>query len=453
VTRTTIPVACVQLRAHDRNDFAARWPTIYERIADAARLGARLIVVPEGTLPAYVLGAEPVAPESLEPAVRALRSLARQRGVTIVYGGAHVEDGRTVNAAVAIDRDGEIAGASAKRFLWHFDRRWYGTGASLEPVPTSLGPLGLLVCADGRVPTIAATLARRGARMLVMPTAWVTNGRDPANLENVLADLFITVRARENAVPIAVANKVGVELGSVLYCGKSSLVAADGTLVARGGERDEETIVGTLELAPEREPRGPAVEPMTSGATSTTERARVAFTAECDGAELTWLAHAAALADADVALAPAACPGLPTLVAAAPEGRIAAAGVAALVVDAARAARPRGLVAERLAGIDLFVILGPSTDPWTIRIARTRASELRAYVVVLDPGRAALAIDPEGVPMAGTFGDYRIAAFAYDRARTAATGVAPFTDVAEGLRRMEALAAGMPAAARETEPV
>jgi len=452
VTQAAIPVACVQLRAHDRNDFTARWPVIYERIADAARLGARLIIVPEGTLPAYVLGAEPVAPESLEPAVRALRSLARQREVTIVYGGAHVEDGRTVNAAVAIDRDGEIAGASAKRFLWHFDRRWYGTGASLEPVPTSLGRLGLLVCADGRVPTIAATLVRRGARMLVMPTAWVTNGRDPANLENVLADLFITVRARENAVPIAVANKVGVELGSVLYCGKSSLVAADGTLVARGSEHDEETVVGTLTLAPEREPRGPVVEPITGGATSIAARARIAFTAERDDADLARLAHAASLADADAVLAPAAAPGLPTLVANVPDVRVAAGGVAALVVDASRAARPRGLVAERLAGIDLFVVLGSYTDPWTIRIARTRASELRAYVVVLEAGRGALAIDPEGTPIAGTFGDYRIAAFAYDRARTAATSVAPFTDVAEGLRRMEALATGTPARARETQP-
>lgn len=72
--------------------------------------------------------------------------------------------------------------------------------------------------------------------------------------------------------------------------------------------------------------------------------------------------------------------------------------------------------------------------------ARTRAAELRAYVVVFDsPRRRAFAVDPDGAVMCGTFGEFALAAFAFDRTRTDAWRVAPATDVRDGLMRVRDL--------------
>jgi predicted amidohydrolase len=230
------------------------------QISAAARGGARLVVVPEGTVPAYVIGAEPVDPQQLEDAAQDVMRIAAATGATIVYGAARPAGDGVANSAYVVTGDG-IVGFADKCFLWHFDRRWFHAGEALQPVDTPLGRLGVFVCADGRIPTIAATLVARGAEILVVPTAWVSSGRDAEALENIQADLMISVRARENGVPLVAANKVGVEARSVAYCGKSQLVAADGTIVALGpSHRTRNARDRAADSAPQRHPPGCADE-------------------------------------------------------------------------------------------------------------------------------------------------------------------------------------------------
>jgi predicted amidohydrolase len=347
-----------------------------------------------------------------------------------VYGSAKNVLGRTFNAAIVIGPDSSELGYAAKQFLWHFDRHWFAPGAALEPIDTPVGRLGLLVCADGRIPTIAATLAERGAEILVMPTAWVTSGRDPSALENVQADLMVPVRARENGLPFVAANKCGVELESVAYCGKSMLVDAAGRVVARAGERSEEIVFGELEIGAARAESQRTVAPSGETAVSAA-RARIAFTVATAEPEIARLAALAEEADADALLAQGK-----------DEGEIEVGGVRALRTRFDTLCAPRGLVPSRLAGIDLFVVDAPDAEPaWQVAFARTRAAELRAYVVVFAGAERAFAVDPDGAVIAGTFEGFRMAAFAYDAARTAATTVAPGTDVLSGLRTAEAVRA------------
>ncbi|MGH7728596.1 MAG: hypothetical protein ACREM2_07395, partial [Vulcanimicrobiaceae bacterium] len=101
---------------------------------------------------------------------------------------------------------------------------------------------------------------------------------------------------------------------------------------------------------------------------------------------------------------------------------------------------PRALVAARLRGYDFVVWHAREDGEWTERFARTRALELRVYVVAFAGGRA-FAVDPEGTVIAGTFERYRLAAFVYERARTHATAVAPGSDILEGLRNADAIRA------------
>jgi predicted amidohydrolase len=417
------PVAVVQTRAHDRAGFAERWPALLARIAAAAESGARLIVVPEGTVPAYVIGTEPVDAGQLEAAAQDVIAVAARSGATVVYGGVRAGDHGLVNSAYVVTPAG-IAGYADKCFLWHFDRRWFTPGTALEPVDTPVGRLGIFICADGRIPTIPRTLVARGAQILVVPTAWVTSGRDPHVLENLQADLMIAVRARENGVPLVAANKVGVEARSVAYCGKSQIVAADGTVVALASQNEEATLHATVAMGPPIVDLAPEPPPV----------ARLAGDPLADALRIAIASHAdpqlralAATADAGLVIDPHALP--------------ASADVA--VADDEAMLDPRALVAPRLAGVRLFVWRTSTSSAqaidaqWIVPFARTRAAELRAYVVVFDsPRRRAFAVDPDGVVACGTFGDFELAAFSFDRARTDAWRVAPATDVREGLMRV-----------------
>jgi predicted amidohydrolase len=411
------------MRAHDRAAFAERWPALLAQIAAAAESGARLIVVPEGTVPAYVIGTDPVDSSQVEAAARNVIAVAARTGATIVYGCARASENGLANSAYVVTPAG-IAGFADKCFLWHFDRRWFTAGNALEPVDTPVGRLGVFICADGRIPTIPSTLVARGAQILVMPTAWVTSGRDPRALENLQADVMIRVRARENGLPLVVANKVGVEARSVAYCGKSQIIAADGAVAAIAPQDTETTLHATVAIgAPivALAPAPPAVERRTGEPLAGALRIAIAPYADEQ------LRALAATADAGVVIDPHTVP--------------ASSDVA--VVDDEAVLDPRALVAPRLHGVRLFVWRTATSSahaidaPWVVPFARTRAAELRAYVVVFDsPRKRAFAVDPDGVDVCGTFGDFELAAFAFERARTDAWRVAPATDVRDGLMRV-----------------
>ncbi|HZO92815.1 MAG TPA: carbon-nitrogen hydrolase family protein [Candidatus Baltobacteraceae bacterium] len=410
------PVALLQTRAHDRSAFGTRWPQLLAQLTAVAESGAKLIVVPEGTVPAYVIGSDPVDSRELETAAESVIRLAAATGATVVYGAARAGKRGLANSAYVVTPDG-IAGFADKCFLWHFDRRWFTAGSALEPVVTPLGTLGVFICADGRIPTIGAALVAKGAEILVVPTAWVTSGRDPHRLENLQADLMIPVRARENGVPLVAANKCGVEARSVAYCGKSQIVAADGSVVALAAEDAECVLRGSVAIGPAVVTRAPVPPPVQRlDGPPLPASLRIALADRLDD-ELCALATAA---DAELVLDPHRHPSSSDV---------------ALVDDEA-VLDPRALVAPRLEGVRLFVWRASIEAEWVAPFARTRAAELRAYVVTFDTlRRRAFAVDPDGTIVCGTFDGFELAAFSFDRSRTDAWRVAPATDVREGLVR------------------
>lgn len=417
-------VAAVQLRAHDRARFDDVFAAIETRVARVAA-DADLVVLPEGTIPAYVLGDDYTDDARVERALAALSSLAERHRAVIVVGAAVTDGGRRYNAGVVIDRDGTIAGRAEKIFLWHFDRRWFAQGTRIEPIETSVGRLGVLVCADGRMPGISRALVDDGAELLVMPTAWVSSGRDPNALENPIADLLGRLRAYENGVPFVAANKCGVERGMVLYCGKSQIVAADGAVVALASERDEEDLVFSLSLdarVPKR--TAPASPPPRTPPSSGSFRLAVTAQPLPSGVD-----EILSVLEAPFVLAPGAPERLAHLDAAIPVA----------CVDDATVRDPGGLAAFRRAGYRL-ALWETQADDWTERLARARAGEMRMYVAAIDrAGGRAFVVDPDYAVLCGTFGEYRFAACTVDIGKTAHTVVVPGTDVSEGLERVHAL--------------
>ena len=422
----TIRIAAVQLAAHDRLDFENALPGAIERLETAAR-DHDLIVAPEGTVPAYVLGAQNVDASLLARAHEQVARVARAHACTIVLGTALRREGALYNGALVFDADGSIAGSAEKIFLWHFDRQWFTAGSSLMPIDTAAGRLGVLICADGRMPSIARTLVDRGAELLVMPTAWVTSGRNPSDLENIQADLLARVRALENGVPFAAANKCGTELRMVAYCGKSQIVDADGTLLAMAPQDQPAIVSATLSLHRRAAHRSelPRIEPRTMPSRTAM---RVAISHEPLPGDIDARLR---ILEAHLALCTHAHDDFERFDDA----------LGAIRCDAELAYDPGFLVGYRRAGYRAAVLDALHADPWLERVARTRAAELRMYVIVFDrSAQRAYAIDPDGVVVAGTFGNFTIASFALDPARTAQTLVAPGTDVAEGIERVAALA-------------
>ncbi|MBV9263508.1 MAG: carbon-nitrogen hydrolase family protein [Candidatus Eremiobacteraeota bacterium] len=422
----SIRVAAVQLEAHDRADFADRVDAILTSVRAVAG-DADLVVLPEGSFPAYVLGSAPLDWAPIEAAVERLREIARATSTVVVAGAAARADRTVRNSAIVLDSDGSIAGRADKFFLWHFDRRWFARGEGLAPIQTSLGALGVLVCADGRIPTIARTLVDRGAVALVMPTAWVTSGRNPSALDNVQADLLARVRAYENRVPFIAANKCGSELGMVAYCGKSQIVDANGEVVAIAGERRAETLLARVELPDRARPRRTARNASPSSAVRDGEPLRIAISFQPLPADID---ERLEVVDASYAVAPGDDARLAMLMH----------GVGAFAADDEVIVDPAGLVPLRQAGIALVVWTSDLETTWVERIARARALELRLFVIAFDRrAKRAFAVDPDGSVIAGTFGGFTLASFSFDRRKTAETSVAPGSDIAQALERVEAL--------------
>lgn len=246
-------VACAQLAARSIQESERTLAEAVEAIGEAARTGADLVVLPECTYPAYVLA--PVEqPPKLRPdeEVRQLFADAADRhqiAVAVGLAEGYGDRGRTArNVALLFDRHGNERLRVAKQFLWDFDRSWFVPGVPTEPTAALGNSIGMLVCADVRMPEIARGLSVHGARLILDPTAWVTTGREPDRLNNPQPEFLMSIRALENGTWIAAADKVGVERDTVVYAGRSGIFAPDGSVAAMAGPSEPEVVSAEVNL-------------------------------------------------------------------------------------------------------------------------------------------------------------------------------------------------------------
>lgn len=123
------------------------------------------------------------------------------------------------NTAVVFDTDGTIAGVYRKMHIPDdpgFYEKFYFTPGDLgfEPIETSVGKLGVLVCWDQWYPEAARLMAMRGAELLIYPTAIGWNPDDPHDEKERQREAWITVQrghAVANGVPVISVNRCGFE--------------------------------------------------------------------------------------------------------------------------------------------------------------------------------------------------------------------------------------------------
>lgn len=248
--RGTITVAAGQITARLMNEASETLTAIDTAIQRAARMRVELLVLPECAYPAYLLG----SPTSYragdhmtgEAYVQWLSGRAREHRLHIVSG--FVEDSGTglFNSAVLVDERGREVGRSRKRFLWHADHDWFEPGDEIRAFDTALGRIGIVICAETRVPEILATLVDDGAELIALPTCWINHSREPGQYWNPQTDFLIEARAREYGLPFVCADKSGVELPGVGYVGQSRVVRADGSVAAEAPSTGDAVIAARI---------------------------------------------------------------------------------------------------------------------------------------------------------------------------------------------------------------
>ncbi len=123
------------------------------------------------------------------------------------------------NTAVVFDSDGEVRGSYRKMHIpddpGFYEKFYFAPGdKGFEPIETSVGRLGVLVCWDQWYPEAARLMALKGAEILIYPTAIGWNPDDEPAEKTRQRDAWITVQrghAVANGLPVVSVNRVGYE--------------------------------------------------------------------------------------------------------------------------------------------------------------------------------------------------------------------------------------------------
>ena len=205
-----------------------------EAVAQAAALGARLVVLPELAACGGVHTSRDqgrAAAEPLDgPTVALLADASARHGCVVVAGLAETGDGgRAHNSAVVLDR-GELVATYRKVHLWGSEKDAFDPGSAPPPVvTTSAGRVGVMVCYDLEFPEWVRMASEAGAELLAVPVNWpLRDEGDPQRPFEVVKAQAAAVTYRVN---IAVADRCGVEAGVDWY-GGSLVCDVDGNLVA-----------------------------------------------------------------------------------------------------------------------------------------------------------------------------------------------------------------------------
>ncbi|UFS70564.1 carbon-nitrogen hydrolase [Geomonas sp. RF6] len=256
-----LKVALVQQKCGDERDenIAAS----VAGVRRAAEQGAKLVVLQELHAGRYFCQMENTdffdQAESIPgPSTEVFSALARELGIVIVCSlFERRAAGLYHNTAVVLEADGSIAGKYRKMHIPDdpaFYEKFYFTPGDLgfEPIRTSVGTLGVLVCWDQWYPEAARLMALAGAEILIYPTAIGWDPRDDDAEKDRQLDAWFTVQrghAVANGVPVISVNRVGFEpdpsgVGPGLQFWGSSFVAGpQGEVLARGGAEEELLLV------------------------------------------------------------------------------------------------------------------------------------------------------------------------------------------------------------------
>ena len=214
------------IQQHNTADISENKRRLAEKIRKVAKEGAELVVLQELHNGLYFCQEENVdtfnqAEPIPGPSTEFFGALAKELEVVIV---ASLFERRATglyhNTAVVLEKDGSIAGKYRKMHIpddpGYYEKFYFTPGdLGFQPIQTSVGRLGVLVCWDQWYPEAARLMALAGAELLIYPTAIGYDPNDTKEEQERQRMAWQTVQrghAVANGLPVVTVNRVGEEL-------------------------------------------------------------------------------------------------------------------------------------------------------------------------------------------------------------------------------------------------
>lgn len=267
MSKRILKVGVVQHRGHAER--AAALAASESGIREAAAQGAQLVLLQELHCGLYFCQTEDAAVfDQAEPipgpGTEWLGKLASELSIVIV--GSLFErraPGLYHNTAVVLERDGSLAGVYRKMHIpddpGYYEKYYFTPGdLGFEPIDTSVGRLGVLVCWDQWYPEGARLMALAGADLLLYPTAIGWDPNDEAAEQARQRDAWITIQrshAVANGLPVVVANRVGHEdspdpaAAGQTFWGSSFVTGPQGEFLGQAVTDKETVLVVDVDLS------------------------------------------------------------------------------------------------------------------------------------------------------------------------------------------------------------
>lgn len=237
-------------------------------IRDVAARGAQLVVLQELHNTLYFCQTENVDNFDLAepvpgPSTSFYSALARECSVVLVTSlFERRAPGLYHNTAVVFERDGNIAGVHRKMHIpddpAYYEKFYFTPGdLGFQPIPTSVGKLGVQVCWDQWYPEGARLMALAGADMLIYPTAIGYESSDTPQEQARQRQAWQLVQrghAVANGIPVIAVNRVGHEpdpsgqTRGIQFWGTSFACGPQGELLAEASQTEAENLIVDIDL-------------------------------------------------------------------------------------------------------------------------------------------------------------------------------------------------------------
>lgn len=254
----TLKVGLVQQA--NTGDRTANIEKLKRNIRACASQGAGLVVLQELHNGLYFCQTEDTAVfDQAEPipgpSTEIFGALAKELGIVLVLSLFEKRaPGLYHNTAVVIEKDGSIAGKYRKMHIpddpAYYEKFYFTPGdLGFEPIQTSVGKLGVLVCWDQWYPEAARLMAMKGAELLIYPTAIGWESSDTEEEKQRQLGAWVTVQrghAVANGLPVITVNRVGHEpdpsgqTNGIRFWGNSFVAGPQGELLAELSNDNEE---------------------------------------------------------------------------------------------------------------------------------------------------------------------------------------------------------------------
>jgi len=236
-------------------------------IQHASSQGAELVVLQELHQDRYFCINEDVACFELasnwESDIAFWSGIAKENNVVLVTSLFEKRSaGLYHNTAVVFEKDGTVAGKYRKMHIPDdpgFYEKFYFTPGDMgyNPIQTSVGKLGVLICWDQWYPEAARLMALKGAEMLIYPTAIGWFDEDAEDEKRRQCDAWETIQrghAIANGLPVISVNRIGKEadnhgvLDGIRFWGNSFVAGPQGEIIVRASHDQEEVLIVDVDL-------------------------------------------------------------------------------------------------------------------------------------------------------------------------------------------------------------